>query len=459
MEKIIKAGVISRLSAVCFLAALLRLIFLLCFLQYEDRAKVYVDSDQYVSMAQSLIAGKGYATSDGAPQAYRLPGLSSYLALFYTWAGQSSMLPLVVQAVIAAALPALIFFSMMLLWPGQQIAALVAALLAAVHPGFIIYAGMIATESFSTVFLLVWFLFFLQMLLHSRIFAAAGAGVSLGVLSLIRPVGHFTLFLSLFFICIFYFFQRHKINNVTRVFVTYLGSWVVIVAPWLIRNYCLFGALFFHSLPGLHFLQYTATQTLVAAQGGSYATVRMRLIEAWQAKQRAFESIHNRKCNEYDAAVLGERMTSDVFLQHPLHALRYTFIQWIKTVTSPYSVQLLVTDAGTWHDHAPGTTELQKLKKLLFPKLNTPWLIFIIWLDLLMQFFLMLGVVIALCFYLFRRVFLVQFTMLALIIGLFVGMTAAYGCARLRHPIEPFFIMIACMGYLLLYKELYGSET
>lgn len=432
------------LVLLCTSAVILRVAFFSAFLQHGKRAWIYVDSDQYNQVAYSLKEGKGYADETGAPQAYRLPGLSTYLAFFYTFFCSSHVLPLIVQCIMSGMLPLLVYGLMTSLWPGLITQSLIAAAITAVHPGFILYSGMIATEPLSTLFLVLWLICFLCGLKYYSPAGFLAAGCALGVLSLFRPVGHYLLLVSL----LFYLAYRWCLpsNKKHTPILGYFIVWVLIVAPWLVRNWQVYGVPFFHSLPGLHFIQYTAAHTLVAARGGSYPNIRMNLIKKWKEDQQQLAFTQGAECTEYQACVLGEKYALSVICKYPLSAMRYTFVQLLKTVTSPYSVQLLVADREQWQDHEPGTSEFTKLKKLLFPSLQHSWLVYMIWWDVLLQFFLMIGVCMALITFL-KGLWWQQYLLLGTVIGLFVGLTAAYGCARLRHPIEPLLIIVAVSGW------------
>ncbi len=432
------------LVVLCTVAVILRVAFFSAFLQHGKRAWIYVDSDQYNQVAYSLKEGKGYADEAGAPQAYRLPGFSSYLAFFYTMFGSSHVLPLIVQCIISGTLPLFVYVLMRGLWPGWIAQSLIAAAVTAVHPGFILYAGMLATEPLSTLFLVLWLICFVYGLRRSFNTPFLAAGCALGLLSLFRPVGHYLLIVSLLFYAAYRWFVPS--NKKYTPIVGYCLVWFVIVAPWLVRNWQVYGVPFFHSLPGLHFIQYTAANTLVAAHGGSYPDIRMSLIKKWQEDQRQLTLTQGAECTEYQACVLGEKRALSVVCQYPLSAIGYTFVQLLKTVTSPYSVQLLVADREQWQDHEPGTSELTKLKKLLFPSLNHSRLVYMIWWDVLLHFFLMIGLCIALIKF-FKGLWWEQYLLLGTVTGLFVGLTAAYGCARLRHPVEPLLIIVAVSGW------------
>ena len=61
-------------------AALLRFLLYFFFTRYGSAAYIYFDSQQYLDIAHSLLAGTGFTDATGAATAYRLPGYPLLLA-------------------------------------------------------------------------------------------------------------------------------------------------------------------------------------------------------------------------------------------------------------------------------------------------------------------------------------------------------------------------------------------
>ena len=54
--------------------------------------------------------------------------------------------------------------------------------------------------------------------------------------------------------------------------------------PWILRNFLLTGFLFFHTLPGIHFLIYTAAYIKSDVEGIEYFDAKVSLLRKWDAE-------------------------------------------------------------------------------------------------------------------------------------------------------------------------------
>ena len=260
--------------------------------------------------------------------------------------------------------------------------AILSSLIAAIHPGFILYAGMLATESLFTIFLCLFFIFFLLGISKtdfSNTLFFTLAGLMLGIASLIRPIGHYIICITLVTMLIAFHLSRQTIKQSLILFF----SWLCVILPWLMRNYLIAGALFFHTLPGLHFLQYTAANIVVAHEGCSYLAARTTLLKKWEAAIAQQEKVARRTLGDYQRCTRAEHMVFTVITQHPFLALKDFCTQIIKTSCSLYSAQVLLADTGKWPEYTGSTSFSTKIKRFLYPKFIHRWLFIHILLYLL----------------------------------------------------------------------------
>jgi hypothetical protein len=149
------------------------------------------DGHYYHFGAERISAGQGYSDESLGPSGpvwhpwcHYPVGYSGFLAMFYAVFGPRPAVAVVVQALVLAATAsathrlALSFLS--------HRRALVAGLVAAFHPGLILYAGLVMTEPLAGLGLVVAPLTYLK-LKHRPLWAALAAGVVLGLTTLVRP--------------------------------------------------------------------------------------------------------------------------------------------------------------------------------------------------------------------------------------------------------------------------------
>ncbi len=252
-----------------------------------------VDSNTYHKIAQGIASGQGISV-DGYPNFYRLPGYPLFLSLYYKIFVSDTKKALWMQIILASLIPLLIFFLSLALFPANLGAPFVVSLsnqtngmviakctsvYSAVHLGLVLYSGFFMSETlFIFCFLLFAFLFFSSFHLFlcrqdkkyfgftfamcpEEICSGPGfqelaarveiaeerkfkhqifkklffAGIFLGLASLIRPVGHYLIVLSI----IMLFFSRDTWKDKIKNSLILSLGWLIPVSFWLIRNYLL----------------------------------------------------------------------------------------------------------------------------------------------------------------------------------------------------------------------------
>ncbi len=507
------------LISIFLLALFVRLLLFATFLSKNENYSVYFDSAQYQTVAQSIVQGKGVADSDGTPNFYRLPGYPAFLAGCYALfdggrffcdylrnnlfvkkspsgchprlrpgiqedsivlgldpgsrAGMTSVdkvflqgvrlseltqksydhFAMLIQIILSSLLPLFVFCLTLILFPHQFLLAKVAALVATLHLGFIIYAGMLATESLFTLFLLLFLLFLFQKYTFL-------AGLMLGIASLIRPVGHFLLPVALVLIFIAHekFFLKIKRASFLMI------GWLLIVIWWLGRNCLLTGMIFFHTLPGLHFLQYTTAKVIMELRNCTYVEARGALLDEWHVTIKTQEVLLNRSLSEPEKCTIAEKITFFYCKQRPLTVIKNCSCEMIKTIFGLYSAQLIFADTEEWTDYSTSNI-WSKLKKYLYPSVNTRYLIPLTWFEIVCSILLLIGFFGFFIRALMSQVLLQQALQPLLFIFVLIGLTCAYGCARLRLPLEPLLVIVSldwwvCFGQkFYLHKYPYLVDT
>lgn len=447
---------------------LLRAFFFAQYTRYEDHAWLAFDSEQYHIIAKNIAYKKGISNADGTPNFYRLPGYPLFLAALYKLFSGSSEKALWVQVILASLIPLLMSLLGIVFLP-QVLFARCLGVAAALHPGLILYAGILSTESLFLLFFVLFLILFFSSLFNSKqkytpetgalehpemssptrsgiqkkMTSFFSAGFVLGVASLIRAVGHYLLVVAVFVILISSLQRPEKFKAMASI----TAGWLLVVSWWLIRNYLLAGAIFFHTLPGLHFLQYSAVYTIMDQQHCDYFQAKKVAFQAWDTTVKMQELKLGRKLSEHERFSIAERLAISFLLSNPMLSLKNACKQLARTCGTLYSTVLLYVPAGTIY--GDDASVWFKMKLYLMPRTLQPWLLvpFIYW-ELLFSLFLLIG-----CgLFGFQMFYDAYFRRLALLTVCFVvvliGITLAYGCARLRMPVEPFLLIYATLGCL-----------
>ncbi|MBY0353677.1 hypothetical protein K2W90_04915 [Candidatus Babeliales bacterium] len=458
------------LTIIFILSLVIRLIFFNTFLQ-ENPCQLAFDAGHYHELALSLSNGQGIVHADGAPQFYRLPGYSLFLALCYKLFGQSLYAVLRAQIVLASLLPILFFFLSLTLFPGNMLVARVVALVGAVHPGYLIFSGLVMTETLFAIFFTLFLLFFVPRYTHlpstpalrqaqgerattdktpkpghpelveGRRALGMSAGLALGLASLIRPVGHFTLCAS---IVLFFFLSRaplaHKVRDACVLFL----SWFAVVLPWLWRNYALTGYLFFHTLSGVHFLNHVAARLCMEQHDSSYQQAQEIIQSEYAAALQLKRAQAGRPLLDVEESVVAGQIAKNYMLKNPCHSIVHAVRNMVKTTFALYSSELLVIDSGgvlPAYSHKRSVSDL--LMRFLKPQLNNKKIYGVIYSEIFLFALMLLGFVGYALLCLLGRVPREPFFITIWFGGLFVGLSLACGYARLRLPAEPLLIIVA----------------
>ena len=232
-----------------------------------------------------------------------------------------------------------------------------------------------------------------------------------------------------------------------------MGSWFLVVLPWLIRNLLLAGGLCFHTLPGLHFLQYSAVAVVMQRDHVAYTEARKQLLAALDSAVLEKATQQGAPVTEYQRCVVGEQLAFRIMRNHPWYACKYAMTELAKTLCALHAAPVIYTDVGRWPVYTAQTTWLEKIRYNLSPPLQTPWLQFIIYWDLLSTLLILFFSLLGLLLLLVRRELHAGIALCVLIAGLLWVVALAYGTARLRLPFEFVMIIIGVYGYVSLCKK------
>lgn len=411
-----------------------------------------VDSLTYHLVAQGVAGGKGISQPNGTPNFYRLPGYPLFMGACYKLFGVKPEAALWVQVVLASLIPALIFLLGLALFPQQVLVAKLAAAYSAVHIGLVLYSGFFMTESLFLLLLLWCLICFFRREENPKLLAISG--FMLGLASLVRPVGHYAVVIMLLILLATARDWHQRLRNT----IIFLVSWLGPVAIWLARNYLLMGHLFFHTLPGGHFLYLSAARVAMAAQECTYVQARLQLGSEINQQVRTREQVEHRKLSEIERCIEYEKLARSYFLKNPLITLRVWATDIFRTTFSLFTAELLYLSSGrkqiAYFDTSHTLTTM--IKRYLCPETDNAALRYLVWLEILLSALVLMGVALGL-----YRVFGTtaaladrQAWLSGMSIGaLFITLALAGGYARMRLPVEPFIMLFSAYGYVTMFAR------
>lgn len=437
-----------------YLASLfVRLLFFYTVLENGRHSFYVYDSEQYLAIAKSLNAGNGFFESIHNFYAYRLPGYSIFLAAIIKLLSDSVSVILHAQIVFLSCIPLLFYTLSKELFPGEESLARWLSIGTIFWYPMIVYSGFILTEGIFCLFLLMFFITYLRSK-QSNIYIIT-AGLLLGILSLIRPIGIPLLILTGSFLIILHW--KSSAIKIIKTQLLFLISFVAVITPWLLRNYLMFGTIFFHTLPGKHFLQYSAGNVYQAAKNLSYKETRNLLFDKAEKEKSFLESKLGCRLNEYQECQLYEKQAFQVLKQYPILTFKDCFINWGKTLLALHSSPIIFSYEG-WPTTSAEVSIREKIMFYLIPSFKNSWLTKIILYDLL-NLIILWGLILASCIAVIRGLLDQSiFTFALLFSGLFVFLTLSYGCARLRFPIESIILIIGSYSMKLLIRKNYEEK-
>lgn len=474
----------------------------------KDQNYWQVDSNTYDLVAQGLADGKGISLPDGKQNFYRLPGYPIFIGFFYKIFGHKPEKVLWAQILLASFIPLLIFLLSLTLFPYRRRLAMLAGAGGAVHLGLILYSGFFMTESLFIFLLLLFFIFFFKSvhlwfcsqrsdLLSARdfetntirsdlyflpdplaqrdsygyVYEITGplnaaqkdvllhgdsvfqnllvSGLFLGLASLVRPVGHYLMAVA----GLVLLFSNDLWMAKLKKFCLLFFAWLLPVSFWLVRNYLLLGHIFFHTLPGGHFLYLSAARVAMHEQNISYEDSRAMLRNKVVALMQKEEVALNRPLTEIEVSYVHEKLAQHYFASSPLITAKTWITDMMRTCLSLYSAELLYLDAGrqSINYFAKERTLWSVFQRYLMPQTDSKLLKGIIYAEIFVFLFMIFGFCVGLIRLFFSTTVVADccaWLSCLPFMALFIVIALAGGYARMRLPIEPFLIIFALWGWI-----------
>ena len=118
------------------------------------------DSQPYNEVAVQIAQGNGIVIENQVASFYRLPGYPAILSVGYKLFNFDIKKTLWLQIFFACLIPILIFCLSLALFPQNILLARVSSIYSAIHLGFVVFSGLLMSETFFVLFFLLFCLLF-----------------------------------------------------------------------------------------------------------------------------------------------------------------------------------------------------------------------------------------------------------------------------------------------------------
>lgn len=280
------------LFLVLAVALLLRLSLTFLAAPHPDRF-IRHDAIGYDQLARNLVSGHGFSRSSAPPYApdnLRTPVYPGTVALFYLVFGHRPHLILYFQTLLSLLTVFLIYRTGKLLF-GHEIG-IRAAFLFAISTVSVLYSALLWSDTLFTFFLVAAALASVMMLSSRATNWVVLGGLLIGVATLTHSR---SLFLPILIGLILFvrrrYYQQFSMRRSVLVTLLYLGSFILVLSPWVARNQLVFGVPNLASTFGTNLLTYSVALTESAQTGEAQLPIAERYLEkAHQQSGRALNS-------------------------------------------------------------------------------------------------------------------------------------------------------------------------
>jgi 4-amino-4-deoxy-L-arabinose transferase-like glycosyltransferase len=211
------------------------------------------DAVEYVTVANNILTNGIFGVEEGVPYAKIPPGYPLLIAAMLSISGGSLLAVRLAQVLLSVAAVWLTYLV------GKEAfsahAGLAAAAICTLYPPFIVYVAPCWTETLYTAIALLFILYIIHLLKNASIKNAALAGMGFGLSMLIKE----TLIAFPLALPISFWWTRFRFKKAIQYLAVFAAVALLILSPWLVRNYAAFGHIFYSSRTDLIRYQLTGT--------------------------------------------------------------------------------------------------------------------------------------------------------------------------------------------------------
>lgn len=423
--------------AVLIFGLVLRLCTLGAFLAYDQGFVNDDDSAGYLSLAENMELGFGFAWDVGlpfTPDSFRTPGYPSFLLAHHVIFDSYGV------AIITQILLSLII-ALLIMRIGERYfstkAGIIAAIVFLIMPFPLLVTLRFITQVTFTITIigaLYSWLRYLESNAEKYLFVTA---LLLPVAALIRPIALWIVAPLVASMILGLLWRKFELRRVLYASIILVAIFVVGIAPWLYRNYVVFGTASLSSLPAFQLYFYDAPSIYATAHDISYADARKALdarIEEVTGYSYQDNVLLYSEFSPLTPVLVSEGLA--VILSDPVALVETRAVQFFK---------FFVRDGIRYWIERYGIDT------------QSGWGFAVVVFERCILFIIMIGF-----FYALVRAFLeknVAHVAIAFVALYFAVLTGVMASAGLRYPAEPMILMLGTWGLLLLYSKIRNKTS
>jgi len=391
------------------------------------------DSQSYLAPALKLLSTGLYP----ADEAYRTPLYPLLIALVYFLGGTNSLLVILVQVFLGTLVVFLTYRLGARILP--RTAALIGALLIAIDLGAVTNVSYILTETFFTFLLIASILAWVNAIQQDKTSWLILSAALLGLSTLCRPIA---LYFPVLLAAGLLFVERRAWLGLLRRMAIFIGVFVLVLLPWVVRNELLIGLPTVTSISNYNLLFYNAASLDASlrriSEADDRAILQARLLQVL-SEQGWADTVANRDRAEQTLAL-------QIITRQPV---RYVYLHLKSDLNSLLPDVTELTEITGLTVGGKGTLRVLNQQGLGAAIRNyfggSTWLIWA-----LSPFIILLGLTyltdLAGCVMLVRRRSWFPLAALILPIAYFLLIPGAASLPRFRVPVGPYICLLAGMG-------------
>ena len=254
-------------------AFFVRFIFFFALQPWEDTVVKQIvlvsDASQYYRLAANVLVEKSFHSFDG----FRTPAYPIFLAIIFFIFGIKIWLILLFQITIDVGTGVIVYYTAKEIFQSQR-AGLIAFFLYSID----ILASILATQLMTeTVFIFIFsfsIFFLIKAIKYNRVPSIIISAILLGLATLIRPVSQYLPILIMPFL----FFPYQRLFASLGRCLLYAAVFLLILFPWQLRNYYIYGYYSISSIEGYNLLEYNVVKVKSILENKSLEAAKEELL-------------------------------------------------------------------------------------------------------------------------------------------------------------------------------------
>ena len=413
------------------------------------------DSKMYISLAEGLCKYGSfvYPETPARPDVERMPGYPLFLAGAMGLFG--GYLPVVLLQIILDAFSCVLIY--LLAEKISRGAGLISGLLAAVSVGMITYAHFILNDSLFVFGFLLLLLAVFGFLKRPSWKYCLSIGLGIGILAYVRPViVYFPLFLTPLFFCFLIFHQKNSIYRAAGKSAAVVALFVIILSPWLARNFSHYGRFRLGAQGGEHLLPYVVPFVWQYSKGIPFIEGMKQVNEKFHEECKR-EHIDIEKANPFEVNDFKVKMAIEYLKKEPKSAIIKAWVFGIvKNLFAPAIIDFsyLLNIERPHFFYTEGKTLIERGWKFIRGiKGFFGWVVIVSIFGLIASRLLQLW-----GFFLLIRKKKWEGILLLLVISYFLLVSGPVGYAKYRLPFEPILIILLAISLRDIYERVMRND-